>query len=197
MHLQRWSESRSDRSVNTPLLYPINFPIRINSTNLNVIKHAQLCNDAAGTVTPPRTYNAKLITPLSSVDNSTTQYQLIVKLADQVCPGQSMEVYMQVGVGGADPVIVTTNTTFQQTYKMFWYRKDISQWNIMCDSSWKYVSQNYSTIRVWAQVPDVIFNHPGFDAQAESVCPSTDPCVGLGYCCGPISGDTKVNKPVL
>jgi hypothetical protein len=105
-----------------------------------------------------------------------------------------MEVYMQVGVGGADPEIVTANKMFQYTYKMFWYQKDISQWNIMCDSSWKYGSQNYSTIRVWAQVPDVIFNNPSFDAQAESVCPlaSVDPCVKKGYCCGPLSDNPKV-----
>jgi hypothetical protein len=110
-----------------------------------------------------------------------------------------MEVYMQIGVGGADPLVTTTNKTFQHTYKMFWYQKDISQWNIMCDSSWKYVSQDYSKIRVWAQVQDVIFNHQAFDAAAASVCPlpSVDPCVQKGYCCGPISGDIKVIRCVI
>ncbi len=101
---------------------------------------------------------------------------------------------MQIGVGGADPEIVTTNIIIQKTYKMFWYQKDISQWNIMCDSSWKYVSQDYNTIMVWAQVPDAIFNHKAFDAQDTTVCPSpsADPCVSRGYCCGPLVADTTV-----
>ena len=95
---------------------------------------------------------------------------------------------MQIGIGNQDPEVESTNRTIKKTYKMFWYQKDIGQWNIMCDSSWKYTSQDYSTIRVWALVSDAIFNAQGFDAKDSGICPPSDTCLNQGYCCGPVVG---------
>ena len=75
-----------------------------------------------------------------------------------------MEVHMQIGVGGADPTVTTANST-QQTYKLFWFQKDTGQWNILCQSSWKYTDSSYQNVRVWSLVPDTVFNAPGFDPQ--------------------------------
>ena len=95
---------------------------------------------------------------------------------------------MQIGVSPiADPEI----TSMLKTYKLFWYQKDIAKWNIMCDSSWKYIDRN--TIRVWALVPDTIFNAPGFDPQ-DCTNMISDPCRNFGYCCGSLD---SVRTPAL
>ena len=102
---------------------------------------------------------------------------------------------MQIGIGNKDPEVETTSRTIQKTYKMFWYQKDVGQWNIICDSSWKYTDATYSKIRVWALVADTVFNAQGFDAKDVGVCPATEPCLNSGYCCGPLIGGTVSDPP--